>query len=206
MTWQTNQPYNQLPLLPPSIDLLETRTVLKACISARTALAELKQSGELIPNQSMLINLLPILEVKDSSEIETIVTTTDRLFQYAQEDNGADNATKEALRYRTALYQGFEQLNRKPLCSATAIEVCSTLKHIDMDVRKVPGTLIGNQTTGEVVYTLPVRERVIRDLLSNWENFLHEEDDIGPLVKMAVSHYQFEAIHVNEPSAYILML
>lgn len=195
MTWQADQPYNQLPLLPPSIDLLETRTVLKACISARAALAELKQSGELIPNQSMLINLLPLLEAKDSSEIENIVTTTDRLFQYAQEDNGADNATKEALRYRTALYQGFEQLNRKPLCSATAIEVCSTLKHTHMDVRKIPGTIIGNQKTGEVVYTPPVGENVIRDLLSNWEGFLHKEDEIDPLVKMAVSHYQFEAIH-----------
>lgn len=195
MTWRADQPYNQLPLLPPSVELLETRTILKACISARAALAELKQSGELIPNQSMLINLLPLLEAKDSSEIENIVTTTDRLFQYAQEDSGADNATKEALRYRTALYQGFEQLNKRPLCSATAMEVCSTLKHIEMDVRKVPGTLIGNQTTGEIVYTPPVGETVIRDLLSNWETFLHADDDIDPLIKMAVSHYQFEAIH-----------
>ncbi len=195
MTWQADQPHNQLPLLPPDADLLETRAVLKACISARAALAELKQAGELIPNQSMLINLLPLLEAKDSSEIENIVTTTDRLFQYANEDNGADHATKEALRYRTALYQGFIQLERKPLCTATAIEVCSTLKHTEMDVRKVPGTVIGNQTTGEIIYTPPSGEAVIRDLLTNWERFLHEADELDPLIKMAVSHYQFEAIH-----------
>lgn len=195
MSWQADLPYNRLPLLPPDIDLLETRAVLKACISARAALAELKQAGELIPNQSMLINLLPLLEAKDSSEIENIVTTTDLLFQYAQENNGADHATKEALRYRTALYQGFVQLERKPLCSTTAIEVCSTLKHAEMDVRKVPGTVIGNQTTGEIIYTPPAGEQNIRDLLTNWEQFLHEEDEIDPLIKMAVSHYQFEAIH-----------
>ncbi|MAD46395.1 MAG: addiction module protein [Oceanospirillaceae bacterium] len=195
MSWHADQPYNQLPLLPPGIDLLETRSVLKACISARAALAELKQAGELIPNQSMLINLLPLLEAKDSSEIENIVTTTDRLFQYALEDNGADHATKEALRYRTALYQGFIQLERRPLCSTTAIEVCSTLKNAEMTVRKVPGTVIGNQTTGEIIYPPPAGEHVIQDLLSNWEKFLHEEDDIDPLIKMAVSHYQFEAIH-----------
>jgi Fic family protein len=64
-----------------------------------------------------------------------------------------------------------------------------------MDVRKVPGTIIGNQTTGEVAYTPPLGEDVIRNLLSNWERYLHEEDDVDPLIKMAVSHYQFEAIH-----------
>lgn len=195
MSWQAEQPYNQLPVLPPDSDLLETRAVLKACIPARAALAELKKAGELIPNQSMLINLLPLLEAKDSSEIENVVTTTDRLFQYAQQDRGADHQTKEALRYRTALYQGFMQLKRKPLCTATAIEVCSTLKHTQMDIRKIPGTIIGNQTTGEVIYTPPAGEEVIRHLLSNWEHFLHEEDDLDPLIKMAVSHYQFEAIH-----------
>ena len=195
MTWQAEQPYNQLPTLPPNLNSIETKAVLKACISARAAVAELKKAGELIPNQSMLINLLPLLEAKDSSEIENIVTTTDKLFQYALEDKGADHATKEALRYRTALYQGYIRLERKPLCTATAIEVCSTLKHSEMDIRKVPGTFIGNQTTGEIIYTPPAGESVIRDLLTNWERFLHDDDDIDPLIKMAVSHYQFEAIH-----------
>lgn len=195
MSWRADQPYNQLPLLSPALEHIETRTVLKACISARAALAELKQAGELIPNQTMLINLLPLLEAKDSSEIENIVTTTDQLFQYVQEESGADHATKEALRYRTALYQGFMQLSRKPLCSTTAVEVCSTIKHTEMEIRKVPGTVIGNQTTGNIVYTPPVGEPVIRDLLGNWEHFLHEKDDMDPLIKMAVSHYQFEAIH-----------
>ena len=160
-----------MPVLPPNLELIETRDVLKACISARAALAELKQAGALLPNQSMLINLLPLLEAKDSSKIENIVTTTDQLFRYAQQDSGADQSTKEALRYRTALYQGFMQLERKPLCTTTAIDVCSTLKNTAMD------------------------EQVVRDLLSNWEQFLHGTDSIDPLIKMAVSHYQFEAIH-----------
>ncbi|WP_037992012.1 protein adenylyltransferase Fic [Thalassospira permensis] len=195
MNWQADKPYNALPPLPPSPDLLETRLVLKACAPARAALAELKQAGRLLPNQNLLINLLPLLEAKDSSEIENIVTTTDKLFQFAEEDSGADLATKEALRYRTALYQGFTKLTDKPLCTATAIEICSTLKNTPMEIRKIPGTIIGNQTRGEIVYTPPVGENVIRDLLGNWERFLHAEDDIDPLIKMAISHYQFEAIH-----------
>ena len=194
-TWRADQPYNRLPPLPPARQHMETVPILKACISARAALAELKQAGELLPNQRLLINLLPLLEAKDSSEIENIVTTMDRLFQFAQEDSAADPATKEALRYRTALYQGFKQLEHRPLCVTTAAEICSTLKAQDMGIRKIPGTVIANQQTSEIVYTPPVGEDVIRDLLGNWEQFLHTDDDIDPLIKMAVSHYQFEAIH-----------
>lgn len=195
MTWKPEVPHNSIPLLPPPTETFESIAVLKACIPARAALAELKQAGELLPNQGLLVNLLPLLEAKDSSEIENIVTTTDKLFQHAQEDSLADHATKEALRYRTALYEGFVHLRKRPLCTNTAIEVCSTLKDTPMDVRKVPGTVIGNQSTGEIIYTPPVGEADIRGLLTNWENFLHAEDDIDPLIKLAMSHYQFEAIH-----------
>ena len=83
----------------------------------RAALAELKQAGELLPNQGLLINLLPLLEARDSSEIENIVTTADRLFQFAQEDTYADPAIKEALRYRTALNRGYRERVMRPLCT-----------------------------------------------------------------------------------------
>lgn len=195
MKWRPDQPYNGLPPLPPSTERVETRAVLKACIPARAALAELRQAGELLPDQRLLMNLLPVLEARDSSEIENVVTTTDELFRHAQQESGADAATREALRYRTALNQGHRQLASRPLCTATAIEVCSTIKDRSMEVRRVPGTVIGNSASGEVIYTPPVGESVIRDLLSNWEKFVHAEDDLDPLVKMAISHYQFEAIH-----------
>ncbi len=194
MSWVADHPYNDLPLLPPAVDL-ESPTILKACIPARAALAELKQAGELLPNQGLLINLLPLLEAKDSSEIENIVTTSDKLFQFAEDGSLADPATKEALRYRTALYSGFQSLKQRPICVTTVTEICSTIKNSVMDIRQVPGTTLSNQATGEVIYTPPDGEQLLRDKLTNWEAFLHQEDDIDPLIKMAVSHYQFEAIH-----------
>lgn len=194
MTWRPGQPYNALPPLPPAEEI-ESLAVLKACIPARAALAELKQAGALLPNQGLLINLLPLLEARDSSEIENIVTTTDQLFRFAQEDSHADPATKEALRYRTALSRGFYELGRRPLCTNTAVEICSTIKGVAMDIRRVPGTALANQATGDVIYTPPLGEDTLRDLLSNWESYLHRDDDIDPLIKMAVAHYQFEAIH-----------
>lgn len=195
LVWRADKPWNKLPLLPPAAEL-ETKAVLKQCITARASLAELKQAAELIPNQTMLINTLPLLEAKDSSEIENIVTTADQLFQYAQGgDNLANVATKEALRYRTALYLGYQSLAARPLCTATAVEVCRTIKAADLDIRRTPGTQLINDRTGEVIYTPPEGEVCLRDLLSNWERFLHNQTDLDPLVRMAVGHYQFEAIH-----------
>jgi len=169
---------------------------LKRCIAARTAVAELRRAGELIPDQSVLINTIPLLEAKDSSEIENIVTTNDALFREAsQADETGDPATKEALRYRAALFSGYEALKSRPLTARTAIDVCSHIKGVDMDIRKTPGTDLKNRLTGEVIYTPPEGENVLRDLLGNWEAFANADDDIDPLIRMAALHYQFEAIH-----------
>lgn len=195
MTWVPGQPYNALPPLPPTVEL-ETRVVLKACIPARAALAAMNQAAALMPNPAMLVNTLPMLEARDSSEIENIVTTADRLFQYADAaEQQADPATKEALRYRGALYWGATSLTQRPLSTATAVEVCRQIKAVDLDVRRTPGTQLVNDRTGEVVYTPPQGEALLRELLANWEAFLHNAHDIDPLVRMAAAHYQFEAIH-----------
>jgi Fic family protein len=193
--WQPDQPWNGLPPLPPNVEL-ETKAILKQCVTARTALGELKQAAELIPNQAMLINIIPLLEAKDSSEIENMVTTSEKLFQYADAPGeNLDPATREALAYRTALFNGFRSLKQRPLCTTTAVEICSTIKGSQMDIRKVPGTAIANQATKEVIFTPPVGEELLRDLLANWERFLHENKELDPLVRMAVGHYQFEVIH-----------
>ena len=194
MSWNPETPYNQLPALPPELEQIETRRVLKSCIAARAALAELKTAGELLPDQGLLVNLLPMLEAKDSSRIENIVTTSDQLFQFADRAEHADPATKEALRYRTALYQGVKSLDSYPLCASVAVGICTTLRAVDTDIRKTPGTVLRDRFLN-VVYTPPEGESVIRDLLSNWERFMHAEDDLDPLVKMAIAHYQFESIH-----------
>ena len=191
--WRPQAPFNALPLLPPKADM-ETKVILKQCIRARSALAELKGAGELIPNPAMLINTLPVLEAQASSAIENIITTTDRLFQFREMDENADAATREALRYGQALLEAFGSLQKRPLATRTAEEICSRIKGQPMRVRKIPGTALA-RTTGEIVYTPPVGEDLLRSLLANWEKFLHEATEIDPLVRMAVGHYQFEAIH-----------
>ncbi len=195
MNFDPGRPFNDLPNLPPAVET-ETHAILRSCIAARTALEELRVSGRLIPNQAMLINSIPLLEAQASSEIENIVTTTDRLFRHANDAAGrADPATREALRYRTALYRGFTMLKRRPVSTAMAVEVCRTIKGVELDVRSTPGTTLINDATGEVIYTPPEGEDLLRRKLANWEHYIHEGGELDPLIRLAVMHYQFETIH-----------
>lgn len=189
------KPYNDLPLLPPAANI-ETRTLLKASIKAHTSLAELREAGKLIPDQTVLINAIPLLEAKDSSEIENIVTTNDALFREASLREGeADAATKEALRYRSALHKGFLAVRERPLTTRSVVEICREIKGAELDIRATPGTKLTNKINGDVIYTPPEGQSHLRELLANWERFAHESPDIDPVIRMAVMHYQFEAIH-----------
>ncbi len=191
-----NVPFNDLPALPPPVELTETTNILKKCINARVALAELKQAAELIPNAAVLVNALPLLEAQASSEIENIVTTTDRLFEFADiAEDKADAATKEALRYRTALYEGTKMVQRGMLTTDKAIQICSTIKNLELDIRADSGTRLKNRGTGELIYTPPEGQRLLQQKLDNWQEFMHNATDTDPLVRMAIQHYQFEAIH-----------
>jgi Fic family protein len=190
------KPHNDLPELPPPADLIETNEILKKCINARVALAELKQAAELIPNAAVLVNALPLLEAQASSEIENIVTTTDKLFEFVEmAEDKADAATKEALRYRTALFEGTKMVQRGMLTIDMAIQICSTIKDSELDIRDDSGTKLSNRKTGEVIYTPPVGQKLLFGKLENWADFMHRNTDIDPLVRMAIQHYQFEAIH-----------
>lgn len=192
--WDPNTPYNTLPA-PPGADALETQRVLKAAIGANTALAKLDQSALSIPNSTVLINTIPMLEAQASSEIENIVTTTDDLFRFLDDDSTANSAVRETLRYRTALRVGSDHAHDRGLTSATAVAVCSAIKGRDMRVRDLAGTRLANPITNVVTYSPPEGRDVILDKLRIWEKFVHESDDLDALVRMAVAHYQFEAIH-----------
>lgn len=194
MAWSPDVPFNALPPVPSQGLDLEPKSVLKATVQARTALATLAQAGRLLPNPAILIHAVPLLEAQASSEIENIVTTADELFKHV-ESGGGDHATKEALRYRSALFTGVDSIRSRPLTASTATAICSELHGRQMDVRALPGTRIANPTTREIVYTPPEGAELLREKLSEWERFVHGEDDLDPLVRMAVAHYQFEAIH-----------
>lgn len=196
MKFDPNNPYNDLPLLPPDCNL-DSPDILKKVISAGRALAELKGLGNTIPNQSILINSIILQEARASSEIENIVTTNDALFKaFSSQAKPTDPAIKEVLRYREALWDGFTNLGTNNLLTTnTFIHLVQAIKQNSAGIRKTTGTHLSNDRTGKIIYTPPEGESIIRDKLRNLENFIHAGDDIDPLIKLAIIHYQFESIH-----------
>jgi len=194
-------PNNALAELPPKIDL-ENPELLKASIKANRLLAELKGYCQTLPNPLLLINTVVLQESKDSSEIENIVTTQDELYQAAASIDSASvpsSNTREVLLYREALYAGLELMQSRGLTTNTMISIMQKLKNSSASVRKITGTKLANPLTGEVIYTPPEGEILIRDKLSALEKFINDDqDNIDPLIKMALMHYQFEAIHPFE--------
>ena len=191
------EPYNNLPLLPPQVEL-ETKVILRKVAAARAALAEMKGMGEIIPNQSMLVNSLTLREAKDSSEIENIVTTQDELFiAFATQHKNITPQVKEVLNYRNGLWHGYKLIKEKGFITTNVIiDIHRRLIENDAGIRKVPGTALKNAKTGETIYTPPSGADVISKKLSNLETYINvDEDEVDPLIKMAIIHYQFESIH-----------
>ena len=86
-------------------------------------------------------------------------------------------------------------IEKKPFLTTNHfIELVQIIKQSQAGIRNTPGTKIKNNK-GETIYTPPKGEQIIRDLLKNLEDYIHAEDEIDPLIKLAVIHYQFEAIH-----------
>jgi len=187
---------NAVKYLPPQATL-ETNRVLKQLSHSHRALAELKGYADTIPNKNILINAVTINEAKDSSEIENIITTHDELFRAMSQEGYKNPAAKEVVSYRTALWKGYELVKENEILTTNMIiDIQKTIEKNNAGVRKLPGTVLKNQSTGEVVYTPPSGEPEILDLMSNLEKYTNEDfDNIDPLVKLAVIHFQFESIH-----------
>ncbi len=196
LEFDPQKPYNSLPPLPPKIEVATTAVLRQTTKTAR-AVAELKGVARIIPNQSILIDSVILQEAKASSEIENIVTTSDAVYQaFSAKTSKIDPATKEVLWYREALWYGFTRLQERPVLSTNLfIECVQILKQNRAGIRNAPGTMIQNQVTGEIVYTPPEGETLIRDMLGSLERYIHAETDLDPLIMLAVIHYQFESIH-----------
>ena len=186
-----------MKLLPFNDYNLKTSRILEALNDASRSLAELKGFANSILNQHILINAIIINEAKDSSAIENIVTTHDSIYKVLTKSGFKDEAAKEVVDYRSAIWRGYEIIKEKGFISTNIlVELQEMIEHNNAGVRKNPGTKLVNSKTGEVIYTPPQEEKEIRDLLKNLEDYINEKnDEVDPLIKMALIHYQFESIH-----------
>ena len=179
----------------PPREPVETLAVMRALVAAHRHLAELKGVARTIPNEGLLVSTLTLQEAQKSSEIENIITTQDALYRQRVEPGQADPASKEVARYVDGLQVGLSAVRRTGLLTVnTIVEVQAVLEGNTAGFRKTPGTVLRNEQTGEVVYQPPSPEHVPR-LMSQLEQFLHDEVSFDPLIRMAIAHHRFESIH-----------
>lgn len=198
MAYDKNTSFNDLPDLPP-LGFTESPELLRLLAKGYRHLGELNGLCASLPDPQLLINTIILQESKDSSAIENIVTTQDELYKAAIEEATDNQAAKEVLSYREALYVGLEKMKAQKnlLLTNTMVEIVQTIKQNKSGIRNMPGTALKNAINGEVIYTPPCCEEVLREKLAALEKFINDPDlsALDPLVKMAFIHYQFEAIH-----------
>ncbi|KAF5067036.1 MAG: Fic family protein [Bacteroidales bacterium] len=202
--YDRNKPYNSLPLLPPDDDKVETKDVFIALNNANKALAELKGIAKKLPNQSMLVNTIALREAKASTEIENIFTTDDELYKALTiSEYGLKGNAKEVLRYRQALWKGYHDIAKnQTLTIETLIDIYQEIKQVNDGIRPPQTETVifkrgSGLLSGEVVYTPPRGTQIIEQKLSNLMEYINNDSKYpyDPLLKIAISHYQFEAIH-----------
>ncbi|BBB33009.1 filamentation induced by cAMP protein fic [Thermotomaculum hydrothermale] len=188
----------KLNLLPPKIDV-ETKAILKQLSQSHRYLAELKGIAKTIPNEAILINTLPLLEAKDSSAIENIITTHDEVYKESLFESFISNPNaKEVHQYAKALKTGYNALKEKKLITNKIIlDIQEIIVSNNAGYRKLPGTELKNAATGETVYIPPQDYETIVQLMQNLEKYINNDDlhPVDSLIKMAIIHYQFESIH-----------
>jgi len=200
-----NQPFNQLPQLPPPEEIIDKDVLLQWGYASRS-LAELNKNLHRLPDPAILVNTISLREAKSSSEIENIFTTNDELYKAVSDtlkEEMASSATKEVLRYREALWAGYNSIREtQRITSNTVIEVYQRVKDTTLQLRTPQSRVVirrGNSKfkSGEIIYTPPKGGEIVKSLIDNLLDYLGSQDSYptDPLIKMAISHYQFEAIH-----------
>ena len=202
--YDRNIPYNDLPELSPPEEEVITIEILHALNRANKALAELKGLARKLPNQAMLVNTITLREAKASTEIENIFTTDDELYKsltYSESDLSGN--AKEVLYYRQAVWSGYQKIKDSGSFSIDLIVgIYQQIKQIKDGIRPYQtDTVIKKRgsglLSGAVIYTPPRGEGILEKKLANLFDYLNQDDKYpyDPLIKLAISHYQFEAIH-----------
>lgn len=204
-TYDRHTPYNQLPPLPPDQALYMDAEVGAKLVLASRRLAELKGLAATLPNQTIFVNTIALREAKASSAIENIFTTDDELYRSLsyQEDDYLEGPAKEILHYREALWKGFQDITKeKNLSVETVVNVFRQVKKTHEGIRPYQAEIVikkrgWGSLVAETIYTPPRGKGVVETKMADWIDFLNDDSayPVDPLLKMAMAHYQFEAIH-----------
>ncbi len=173
------------------------RSFTDKCSAIRGLFVKYNDLSTQIPNKNILLSNFVLDESVESSVIENIVTTKDKLFKHIILHKESDNNTREAYRYALAVKHGFDLLKKgKKINIDTIVSIQRILMNNNDGIRHSEGTVLQNHTTGEIVYT-PPDDWLIYDYLYQLEDFITNKmpHQIDVFIKMAIIHHHFETIH-----------
>ncbi len=175
---------------------LDTVDILKKLNLANNSIGELKGVMNLLPNPDIILSLLNVSESKDSSAIENIITTYEEIFKELITKKDLSRPSKEVNNYRKAIHTGYEELQKNGFISSNMIvRIQEIIEPNKGGIRRLPGTVIKNMESNEIVHTPPQSESEIRELLHNLEEYINQDDHYDSLIQLALIHFQFESIH-----------
>ena len=208
MAYKTNpdrtKPWNELPELPIDAEIYQKVAIYEQLGNAKAALGRLQGRSIVIPNQGLLINSISLQEAKASSAIENIFTTDDELYKaYSQDQRQPAGPAKEVLNYREALWRGYDYLQGDQQVDMDYfVKIYRVVTGYNDGIRppvaqvyiKEGGT---GPNAGKAFYTPPRGAEVVETKMRNLIEFLNDDElySLDPLLKMAIGHFQFEAIH-----------
>lgn len=205
VNFDRNRPWNELPELPLDMELYRSVEIFEQLGNAKAALGRLQGRSIAIPNQGLLINSISLQEAKASSAIENIFTTDDELYKAFSDEKShpLQGPAKEILNYREALWSGHDHLLNSPLFDEQYfVKMYRIVSGFNDGIRPpVAQTVIKEGGTGpnagRTFYTPPRGKGVVEAKMANLYDFLNDDRTypVDPLLKMAIAHYQFEAIH-----------
>ncbi|WP_420915590.1 Fic family protein [Algoriphagus confluentis] len=197
-------PWNNLPKLPIDSNFYRDLDVFEGLGRAKAALGKLQGRSIAIPNQGILVNTISLQEAKASSEIEHIFTTDDDLYKaFSDEASQLNGPAKEVLRYLESIWSGQEYLAEKGKFDLGYFELVyrTTTQYTDGLRKPFAQTYIrqggSGPNAGKPIYTPPRGEGILENLMDNLIHFVNDfqKPEIDPLIKVAIAHLQFEAIH-----------
>ena len=204
--FHANKPY-ELPKLPPPLDQIqqhpEFHTLMSLYHDAQKDVSELNGTLREMENPSILLSLFYLNESIHSSAIENIYTDIESALEdEVKPSEERKQVNKEVINYRNAILTGHQSMKKFGLSSRTIKSIHKTLqvpKGLPGAFRKRQNLIVSKKTDDDytVIYT-PPKFTSLTTLLSNWEKFVHNDSSFFPLIKIAICHYQFEAIHPFE--------